>query len=82
MDDLVVMMETVVSLEVHLVVNAYHHLESHHLAVVVIEMVCEKDHHHHHQELSRDAACEDHLWFRLSPKLPGRSIADDGNQTG
>ena len=74
-------MDVVVSQEVHRVVNAFPHQVSHHSAVVVSEMVCEKDH-HHHQELSRDAACEDHLWFRLSPKLPGRSIADDGNQTG
>ena len=41
--DLVVMMDTVVSLVVHLVVTALPHLVSHHLVLVVIEMVFEKD---------------------------------------
>ena len=59
MDDPVVMMETVVSQVVHLVVSAFPHLVSHHLVVVVFEMVYEKD--PHHQEVSRDSACEDHL---------------------
>jgi len=45
-DDLVVMMDKVVNLVVHLVVNACPHLVSHRLVLVVIEMVCETDHHH------------------------------------
>jgi hypothetical protein len=56
--DLVVMMDTVVSLVVHLVVTAFPHLVRHHSVLVVIEMVCEMD--HHHQVESRDSAYEDH----------------------
>jgi hypothetical protein len=54
------MMDVVVSQEVHHVVNAFPHQVSHHSAVVVSEMVCEKDHHHHHQVYSRDSPYEDH----------------------
>ena len=42
-DDLVVMMDTVVNLEVHLVVSAFLHLVSHHSVLVVIEMVCDME---------------------------------------
>ena len=55
------MMDVVVSQEVHRVVNAFPHQVSHHSAVVVSEMVCEKDHHHHHHQVySRDSPYEDH----------------------
>ena len=54
MDNLVVVMDKVVSL----VVTAFPHLVSHHSVLVVIEMVCEMD--HHHQVESRDSAYEDH----------------------
>ena len=52
-DDQVVMMDEVVNLVNHLVVNAFHRQVHHHLVLVVNEMVCETD---HHQEESRDAA--------------------------
>ena len=57
------MMDVVVNLAVHLVLNSFHHLVYHHLVLVVNEMVCETD---HHQEVSRDAACAVHqVWEHL-----------------
>ena len=62
-DDQVEMMDEVVNLVVHLVVNACHHLVFLHLVLAVNEMVCETD---HHQEVSRDAACAVHqAWEHL-----------------
>ena len=62
-DDQVVMIDVVVNLVDHLVVNAFHRQVHHHLVLVVNEMVCETD---HHQEESRDAAYAVHLaWEHL-----------------
>ena len=62
-DDQVEMVDMVVNLVVHLVVNAFHHLVYHHLVLVVNEMVYETD---HHQEVSRDAAYAVHqAWEHL-----------------
>ena len=62
-DDQVEMMDVVVNLVVHLVVNAFHHLVYHHLVLVVNGMVYETD---HHQEVSRDAAYAVHqAWEHL-----------------
>ena len=82
MGDLVVMMDTVVSLVVHLVVTAFPHLVRHHSVLVVIEMVFEKDNKkkHNHDDDDEDDDNHHHQHHHHHHQVESRDSACEDHQ--
>ena len=82
--DLVVMMDTVVSLVVHLVVTAFPHVVRHHSVLVVIEMVFEKDNnkkkHNHDDDDDEDDDDNHHHQHHHHHQVESRDSACEDHQ--